>query len=203
MSPANAFVRHRFFRAARLRAVVSLCERRNGLLADVACRDVTDRLDEIAVSCGLSRGGIVPSHPSFCIRIVDVLECVMGVGELIVILILLLVSIVVPVGVTVAMWIWGTNLSVRHGGKWWPRARWLPIVGGGLLGVGLILTVVSLLHGFSSVSDVDPSQKAELLAKGISESINYAAFVTVPGQLLYLCAIVLFLVGTIRKSPTK
>jgi biopolymer transport protein ExbB/TolQ len=41
--------------------------------------------------------------------------------------------------------------------------------------LGLAATVAGLVHAFGSVADVDPSQKAEVLAQGISDAMNYTA----------------------------
>ena len=41
--------------------------------------------------------------------------------------------------------------------------------------VGLVATVVGLVHAFGAVADVDPAQKAKVLAQGISDAMNYTA----------------------------
>jgi biopolymer transport protein ExbB/TolQ len=42
--------------------------------------------------------------------------------------------------------------------------------------VGLLGTIIGLIHSFAGVAGVDPSMKATLLAKGISEAMNCTAF---------------------------
>jgi biopolymer transport protein ExbB/TolQ len=42
--------------------------------------------------------------------------------------------------------------------------------------VGLLGTILGLIHSFAGVAGVDPSMKATLLAKGISEAMNCTAF---------------------------
>jgi hypothetical protein len=41
--------------------------------------------------------------------------------------------------------------------------------------LGLVATVAGLVHAFGSVEGVDPSQKAKVLAEGISDAMNYTA----------------------------
>jgi flagellar motor component MotA len=45
----------------------------------------------------------------------------------------------------------------------------------GTVAVGLLGTVLGLIHSFAAVAGVDPSMKATLLAKGISEAMNCTA----------------------------
>ena len=42
--------------------------------------------------------------------------------------------------------------------------------------VGLLGTIIGLINSFAGVAGVDPSQKATLLSKGISEAMNCTAF---------------------------
>ena len=42
--------------------------------------------------------------------------------------------------------------------------------------LGLLGTILGLIHSFAGVAGVDPSMKATLLAKGISEAMNCTAF---------------------------
>ena len=54
--------------------------------------------------------------------------------------------------------------------------------------VGLLGTILGLIHSFAGVAGVDPSMKATLLAKGISEAMNCTAFgliCAVPGLLWF------------------
>jgi biopolymer transport protein ExbB/TolQ len=54
--------------------------------------------------------------------------------------------------------------------------------------VGLLGTILGLIHSFAGVAGVDPSMKATLLAKGISEAMNCTAgglIVAVPALLAF------------------
>ena len=54
--------------------------------------------------------------------------------------------------------------------------------------VGLFGTIVGLIHSFAAVASADPSEKAALLARGISEAMNNTAFglaVAIPSLLLF------------------
>lgn len=42
--------------------------------------------------------------------------------------------------------------------------------------VGLLGTIIGLIHSFAGVEGVDPSAKASLLARGVSEAMNCTAF---------------------------
>lgn len=61
-----------------------------------------------------------------------------------------------------------------------------------LLGIplGLLATMAGLAAAFGSVSAVDPSQKARVLAQGISEAMNATAFSGMAGLLPGITAIV-------------
>jgi biopolymer transport protein ExbB len=56
------------------------------------------------------------------------------------------------------------------------RTGYLAMIGNVATLAGLLGTIVGLIHSFSAVGGVDPSQKATLLAKGISEAMNCTAF---------------------------
>src|ERR1700753_4176432 len=56
------------------------------------------------------------------------------------------------------------------------RTRFLDMPGNVAPLVGLLGTILGLIHSFAGVAGVDPSLKATLLAKGISEAMNCTAF---------------------------
>jgi len=56
------------------------------------------------------------------------------------------------------------------------RTGYLAMLGNVATLVGLMGTILGLIHSFAGVAGVDPSMKATLLAKGISEAMNCTAF---------------------------
>ena len=56
------------------------------------------------------------------------------------------------------------------------RTGYLAMLGNVATLVGLLGTILGLIHSFTGVAGVDPSMKATLLAKGISEAMNCTAF---------------------------
>ena len=56
------------------------------------------------------------------------------------------------------------------------RTGYLAMLGNVTTLVGLLGTILGLIHSFAGVAGVDPSMKATLLAKGISEAMNCTAF---------------------------
>lgn len=56
------------------------------------------------------------------------------------------------------------------------RTGYLAMIGNVATLAGLLGTIVGLIHSFGAVAGVDPSQKATLLARGISEAMNCTAF---------------------------
>ncbi|MCC6746455.1 MAG: MotA/TolQ/ExbB proton channel family protein [Deltaproteobacteria bacterium] len=56
------------------------------------------------------------------------------------------------------------------------RTGYLAMIGNVATLMGLLGTIVGLIKSFAGVAGIDPSQKATLLAKGISEAMNCTAF---------------------------
>jgi biopolymer transport protein ExbB/TolQ len=56
------------------------------------------------------------------------------------------------------------------------RTGYLSVIGNLATLAGLLGTITGLIKSFAGVAGVDPSQKATLLAKGISEAMNCTAF---------------------------
>lgn len=56
------------------------------------------------------------------------------------------------------------------------RTGYLAMLGNVATLVGLLGTILGLIHSFGAVAGVDASRKAEMLAKGISEAMNCTAF---------------------------
>jgi hypothetical protein len=75
----------------------------------------------------------------------------------------------------------------------WSAATALGL-GVGAFGVGLLGTVAGLIHGFAGVAGVDPSMKATLLAKGISEAMRSTSV----GVLTLPMWLVPYVVGVVR-----
>jgi biopolymer transport protein ExbB/TolQ len=56
------------------------------------------------------------------------------------------------------------------------RTGYLAMLGNVATLIGLLGTILGLIHSFAGVAGVDPSMKATLLARGISEAMNCTAF---------------------------
>ncbi|MCB9557702.1 MAG: MotA/TolQ/ExbB proton channel family protein [Deltaproteobacteria bacterium] len=56
------------------------------------------------------------------------------------------------------------------------RTGYLAMIGNVATLMGLLGTIVGLIHSFGAVAGIDPSQKATMLARGISEAMNCTAF---------------------------
>jgi biopolymer transport protein ExbB len=68
------------------------------------------------------------------------------------------------------------------------RTGYLAMLGNVATLIGLLGTILGLIHSFAGVAGVDPSMKATLLAKGISEAMNCTAFgliTAIPALLLF------------------
>lgn len=77
--------------------------------------------------------------------------------------------------------------SLREVPKIEKRTPFLALFGNVATLVGLFSTIVGLIISFKAVANVDPSQKAVLLARGISEAMNgtaYGLVVAIPSLLL-------------------
>lgn len=123
----------------------------------------------------------------------------MGVAELAIVSVLGLLLPLGLVGGTVGLWFWARSVARRLGGGWWRHATWLPLVALGLFVLDGAMTVRQLIHVFAGVAGVDPSVKSTLLAKGISEAMNCAAFNALPSVLLFIASVVVSTVGSLRR----
>jgi biopolymer transport protein ExbB/TolQ len=56
--------------------------------------------------------------------------------------------------------------------------------------VGVIMTVVSIVHSFDAISAVDPSDKARMLANGISNAMNWTVIGMLPMPIAVVVAFV-------------
>jgi biopolymer transport protein ExbB len=68
------------------------------------------------------------------------------------------------------------------------RTHYLPMLANVATLLGLLGTIMGLIHSFKAVAAADPSQKAALLAQGISEVMNCTAFgliTAIPMMLIY------------------
>jgi hypothetical protein len=108
------------------------------------------------------------------------------------------VGILVQIGVSIALWKWGQSVARRHPRKFWQRSAWMPLIALVLSIVGLLTTITMLVKSFGAVAGADPAVKATVLAQGISEAMNWTAFLVLPAWGLYLASLVIFLVGTLK-----
>jgi len=91
----------------------------------------------------------------------------------------LAVAVLGGLGVALWMrWLWSRTPSTVRATVPVPRRRAVAWVVWGAFAAGLVglaATVLGLVHAFGAVADVDPSQKARVLAQGISDAMNYTA----------------------------
>ena len=109
-----------------------------------------------------------------------------------------LLGFAVHIGVVVALYAWGRRVAARLGGAWWRRAAMLPLVAVASEFLGVALTAVFLVRSFGALGNVDPSRKAEMLARSISNAMNATAVFGGIAAMLYLASVVAFTAGTLR-----
>ena len=78
--------------------------------------------------------------------------------------------------------------SMRELPKLERRTGYLAMLGNVSTLIGLFGTILGLIHSFGAVASADPSEKAALLARGISEAMNCTAF----GLLVAIPALICF-----------
>lgn len=113
-------------------------------------------------------------------------------------------AFVVQAAFTAAMFAWGRWVARRQGGAQWAKAAWLPVWAGGFWVVGLVGTIAGLVRAFGGVSSLPAEHKARVLADGISTAMWATALMGAPSAGLYLAAIAVFAVGSLRTAtPTR
>lgn len=102
----------------------------------------------------------------------------------------------VQAGISVALYFWGQSIAARRRSTVWWWVSFGPLLALLLATVGGIGTTMGLVRSFDAVSQADPELKAQLLADGISTTMNLTAFTVVPSWLLYVASLVAFTLGT-------
>jgi hypothetical protein len=110
-----------------------------------------------------------------------------------------IVAALVQVAISVGLYGWGRHVARRQGGGWWRWAASAPLVALVLSLIGVTWGVVGLVRAFGAVSRVDASMKATTLALAISEAMNCSALFVLPSWILYLGAVVIFIIGSLRQ----
>lgn len=112
----------------------------------------------------------------------------------------IVIGIVVQAAMAAALSAWGRWVEKRMGGGrawvWARRGPWLSFV---LLLAGMVVGIWFLTRAFGAVGNVDPSKKAAHLAEGISNAMNVSALFFVPGYLILLVSVSMFIVGSLRE----
>jgi hypothetical protein len=110
------------------------------------------------------------------------------------------VAFIVQLGIPAALFVWGRRVAASRGNtRGYRIAAWLPIVGFVLAQVGIIGTVIGLVHAFGALGRVDAQFRAQHLAEGISEAMNATAFGLGMAILLYATSLCVSLYGTLAK----
>jgi len=106
----------------------------------------------------------------------------------------------VQLAVTAGLAWWSAGIGKKHGGMW-RHLVWLPILGFVIVCIGLTITIFGLVKSFSAVAAVDPSQKAAILAAGISEAMHATAICLPLSSLFYLVCVIGCAIGSVREGP--
>ncbi|MCC7537799.1 MAG: hypothetical protein IT379_16365 [Deltaproteobacteria bacterium] len=115
------------------------------------------------------------------------------------------VAVLFQLGVALGLHVWARSVARRHPrNPWFARTSWLPFAGFVSFSVGLVLTVQMLIGAFASVASANPAEKAQLLARSISEAMNVSAFSWVATFVFYGASVAVSLVGTLlRQTGTE
>jgi hypothetical protein len=97
----------------------------------------------------------------------------------------LAIGVVVQTIVALGLRAWARRLTDRAP-AWGRHVPILPLVGLGLILLGLGGTIFGLVRAFAAVASVDPARKAQVLASAIAEAMNSTALFALPGFVLYL-----------------
>jgi hypothetical protein len=107
----------------------------------------------------------------------------------------------VQAAISVALYFWGQSIAARRRSRLWWWISFGPLLALLIATAGGIGTAVGIVRSFDAVNQVDPQQKAQVLASGISMAMNITAFTTVPSWLLYVASLVAFTLGTFLPLP--
>ena len=108
----------------------------------------------------------------------------------------------VQAAISVALFLWGSTVAARRGGRAWWWARWMPLVALLLATGGVIVTVIRLVTAFDAVATVDASLKAQVLSEAIDRAMRWALLTTLPSWGLYVASVVAFTAGTLLPVAT-
>ncbi|MCY1083789.1 hypothetical protein [Archangium lansingense] len=118
---------------------------------------------------------------------------------------LVVTSLLIPLAfqtlLTLALQAWGNWVSHRQGeGIWWMRAARGPVVAFALTVIGIVGSSIGLLLTYWSATSSPPEQRATVLVEGFTLSMNASALTAILSLLLNASSVVLFIVGTVRRS---
>jgi hypothetical protein len=111
----------------------------------------------------------------------------------------LVVGLVLQVVMTLALAAWGRWVAKRRGGTrawtWAARGPWASFV---VLTVGMLITIRMLMNVFDGLANSDPARKQQILSEGIARAMTVSAMFIVPGYLILIVCVTMFIVGSIK-----
>jgi len=102
----------------------------------------------------------------------------------------------IPLLIVIGLFLWGRSVAAKHDTRGWRLASWMPIAGIVVHHLGLVGTIVGLVHAFGAVASVAPEQRASQLSDGIATAMWATAFGVGLSLLLYLASVITFAIGS-------
>jgi hypothetical protein len=112
----------------------------------------------------------------------------------------LLVGILVQIAIASLLRWLALRIAKRRGTTFWRWAAWAPLVGLAFAVGGAIVSSAILVHTLRAIAFADPSIKASLLAKGISEAMNCSALLVLLTLVMYVGSAITSLAGWLKKA---
>src|SRR5690242_12443690 len=116
------------------------------------------------------------------------------------------VGLALQLAIIVGLFMWGRWVAKRQGdGPYWRWMVFAPWVAASLHVAGVLIAIWLLIDVFGAVAFAPPDERAALLSDGIQRAMIGSAICWAPGTLLFLIALVSYIVGTLRppKAPLK
>jgi len=103
---------------------------------------------------------------------------------------------IIPLLIVIGLFLWGRSVAAKHGTRSWKLASWMPIAGIVVHHLGLVGTIVGLVHAFGAVASVAPEHRATQLSEGIATAMWATAIGVGLSLLLYIASVITFAIGS-------